>query len=506
MPDQSDDKKNNISAAKASANEERIRKWRERQAKAGGMQSDDGPVAADKAGGKAAVQSAAQAGVEETVNKSGSAPLPDPMLAQPSQAPAASSASPALGRGGPIPTRREEELAAEKALRAEMADSRLPSEDEVQDIITNNRRRLWLQKLKIRRKAGILIGIPLLAALVYGTIITPSSKAVSSSFVIMKAGESRNGGQLAGIMGLGGGEGLGDAYRIREYLKSREAMQIMEAKYGFLSHFSNGTFDPFSRPLTMPIFGQDAHDFYQRKINIGIDVREGIVRLEVEALNDEDAARFANGLLELARLRTKEISDMLNRDQTASLQDDVQRAEAQMREASNELARAQRQNREVDPQLAATSAYQMISTLQTNLLARQAQRDALLSNNLTESPLLSRLNSEISSLNKQIQQQQEKLAGGGDRTVISAASDLGNATTKLRLSQIGLEASLRTLEQANLNNIGQRRYLVVLSKPVLAYDIWPRKLMEILGFGLIISFLIWGLSRIAKATLMSGKS
>ena len=474
MPDQSDDKK-----SKVSANEERIRKWRERQAKSGRAAAADASA----------------------MNPKGAAPKVAP-TPKPEAEPAA---EPMLSRGGPIPTRREEELAAEKALRAEMAAARLPSDDDVQEIISNNRRRQWLQKLKIRRKAALLIGAPLAAALTYGVIITPSSKAVSSSFVIMKAGETRSGGGIAGIMGLGGGEGLADAYRIREYLKSREAMQVMEQKYGFLTHFREGTWDPFSRPQHLPFIGQDEHDFYQRKINIGIDVREGIVRLEVEALNDADAARFAAGLLELARQRTKDISDMLNRDQTASLQDDVTRAEAQMREASNELARAQRQNREVDPQLAATSAYQMISTLQTNLLARQAQRDALLSNNLTESPLLPRLNSEIASLNKQIQQQQEKLAGGGDSTVIAAASDLGTAQTKLRLSQIGLEASLRTLEQANLNNIGQRRYLVVLSKPVSAYNIWPRKLMELLGFGLIISFLAYGLSRIAKATLMSGK-
>lgn len=468
MPDLSDDKK-----PQSSANEERIRKWRERQAKSGA-------TAAEKAPSQALPQEAAK-------------PVPP-------------AAEPMLSRGGPIPTAREEELAVEKALQAELASARLPSDDDVQHIIANNRRRQWLQKLKIRRKAAVLIGLPLIAALIYGVIITPPSRAVNSSFVIMKAGETRNGGQLAGIMGLGGGEGLGDAYRIREYLKSREAMQVMEQRYGFLSHFRSGTWDPFSRPLNLPFLGQDAHDFYQRKINIGIDVREGIVRLEVEALTDADAARFAAGLLELARQRTKDISDMLNRDQTASLEEDVKRAEGQMREASDELARAQRQNREVDPQLAATTAYQMISGLQTNLMARQAQRDALLSNNLTESPLLSRLNSEIASLNKQIQQQQEKLSGGGNRTVIAAATDLGTASTKLRLSQIGLEASLRTLEQANLSNIGQRRYLVVLSKPVMAYDIWPRKLMELLGFGLIVSVLGWGLSRIAKATLMSGKS
>lgn len=458
-----------------SSNHDRIQKWRQSQGQAMAAGAPDDRAAA-------------------------SAPV-----SMPAPAPTAASASAPLSASA-IPSRREEELAEQAALQAELDQGRLPSEQDIQNSMAESKRLRWWKQMRIRRRAATVISIPLAAAIFYGLLIAPTGKAVDSSFVIMKAGESRDSSQLAGIVGIGGGEGLSDAYRIREYLKSREAMMVMEKRYGFLTHFRTGTLDPFSRPFHMPVLGIDDHDFYKRKIHVGIDVREGIVRIEVEALTAKDATRFANGLLLLAKERTKNISDMLHRDQTASLEGDVRRAEGEMRAASNELAAAQRRSQEIDPQLAASTTYQLISSLQTTLVNRQAQRDSIMANQMTESPLLSRLDGEIASLKRQIAQHHAKLAGGGDRTVAAASSNLGPANTKLRLSQIGLEASLRTLEQANLNNIGQRRYLVVISNPVLPYDTLPKRLGELFGFGLILTLLGWGLARILPSALMGGRS
>jgi capsular polysaccharide transport system permease protein len=347
----------------------------------------------------------------------------------------------------------------------------------------------------------------MLCVLLYGLLLAPSGKAVDSSFVILRAGETHDASQVAGLIGAGGGEGLADAYRIREYLTSREAMMAMEQRHGFLSHFRNGTWDPFSRPINLPLLGIDSHGFYERKIDIGIDVREGIVRLKVEALTPEDSRRFAIGLLGLARERTKAISDTLNADQIASLEQDVRRAEGDMRKASEQLASAQRRQRVLDPQVAATTTYQLVANLEATLVGRQAQRDSILANGMTESPLLARIDGEIASLRKQIESVRGRLAGGsGSDSLAEAATDLGPANTRLRLSQLGLEASLRTLEQANLNTIGQRRYLVVISNPVLPYETWQSKILELLGITLIGSLLAWGAAGILRSNhFLAGK-
>jgi capsular polysaccharide transport system permease protein len=394
----------------------------------------------------------------------------------------------------------EEELEAAEALRGEIAEGRIPSDAEVDAAIAASRSERWRSRIAWRRLVVRIIGIPMLCVLLYGLLIAPRGKAVDSSFVMVRAGETRDASQVAGLIGAGGGEGLADAYRIREYLTSREAMMAMERRYGFLAHFREGTWDPLSRPFDLPLLGIDPHGFYQRKIEIGIDVREGIVRLRVEALTAEDSRRFAIGLLGLARERTKAISDMLDTDQIASLEQDVRRAEGEMREASDHLANVQRRQRVLDPQVAATTTYQLVANLEATLVGRQAQRDSILANGMTESPLLARIDAEIASLHKQIESVRARLAGGaGSNSLAEAATDLGPANTRLRLTQLALEASLRTLEQANLNTIGQRRYLVVVSNPVLPYETWQTRILELLGATLIGTLLAWGAVGIVRA-------
>ncbi len=413
--------------------------------------------------------------------------------------------APAGAAGSAVPTRREEELEAADALRAEIAESRLPRDTDVDEAVATTERERWWQQLNLRRRTLRIVGIPLLVVAVYGLLLAPSDKAVDSSFVIMRAGEPREAAQATGLVGIGGGEGLADAYRIREYLESREAMLIMEKKHGFLTHFREGTWDPFSRPVDMPLLGFSSYTFYKRKIDIGIDVREGIVRLEVEALTPQDSKRFANGLLALARERTKSISDLLNTDQSRSFEEDVRRAQGEMRKASEQLASAQRRKQELDPQTAATTIYQLVANLEATLVGKQAQRDSIIDNGMTESPLLARLNAEISSLRKQIAQHRARLAGGGG-SLADASSDLAPVTTQLRLAQLGLEASLRTLEQANLTSIGQRRYLVVISEPVLPHSVWQSRLLELLGLTLVATLLLWGAAGIVRSSLFLGET
>jgi capsular polysaccharide transport system permease protein len=400
-----------------------------------------------------------------------------------------------------IPSRREEELDAAEALRIENAERRIPSEADIDDAIATTRRQHWSASIAQRRHALRIVGIPLLCVLLYGLILAPSSKAVDSSFVVLHAGEARDPSQIAGLIGAGGAEGLADAYRIREYLLSREAMAAMEQRHGFLTHFRKGTRDPFSRPTDLSSVGIDSYGFYRRKIDIAIDVREGIVRLNVGALTPEDSRRFAIGLLALARERIKAISDMLNADQIASFDQDVRRAESDMRKASDELANAQRRQHVLDPQAAATTTYQLIASLEVTLVGRQAQRDSILANGMTESPLLARIDAEIASIRRQTEAVRSRLAGGaGSGSLAEASTDLGPANTRLRLSQLGLEASLRTLEQANLNTISQRRYLVVISNPILPYETWQSRILELLGLTLIGSLLVWGAASILRSS------
>lgn len=393
-----------------------------------------------------------------------------------------------------IPTRREEQLADEEQRRADIADSRLPTDEQIEREVSAESFRRWLQSKKWRRHLVLFVGLPLLLVALYGILFAPSTYSARASFVIMTAGAKGNAMPSVGMFGgAGASEGLTDAYRIREYLLSREAMQEMEKRHGFLTYFRKGTYDPVQRPLNLPALGLDPHSFYQRKVAISVDIREGIARISVDALAPADAQRFATGLLALARERTQKISDQLNEDQFRALQNDVLKAEGELNTASARVAAVQRQTAELDPQLSAATINQLISDLEVRLAEAQAERNSITSSGLTESPLLPRLNARISALDKQIATQREKLVGGNARTVQKSAAALETATTKRQLAQTSLESIMRTFEQAKLSSIESRRYLVVVSAPVLPEEVKASRLLNLLLITGLAALLFWGL-------------
>lgn len=413
----------------------------------------------------------------------------------------AAGAAEAFG-GMQIPTRREEQLADEDRRRADIVESRLPTDGEIEREVAAESSRRWLRSKRLRRHALLFVGVPLLLVALYGLFFSPSTYSARSSFVIMTAGadgqSSPSMGLLGGIGAAGGG--LTDAYRIREYLLSRDAMLSMERRYGLLSHFRKHTLDPLQRPLDVSFLGIDPHDFYQRKVSIAIDVKEGIARISVDALTPADAQRFANGLLTLARERTQNISDQLNADQFRALQQDVLKAENELNEASARVAAVQRQTAELDPQMSAASINQLVSNLELQLAEMQAERGSITANGLSESPLLPRLNARIADLKRQIEEQRGKIVGANERTVQKAAAALEIATTKRQLAQTSLESTLRTFEQAKLSSIENRRYLVVVAQPVLPEQVQVSRLFNLLLITALAALLLWGLGSTLRSS------
>lgn len=409
-----------------------------------------------------------------------------------------------VAEGTAVPTRREEELELANRLREEVVESKLPTEDEIAREVDAERARRHGRGVALRRRALLLIGLPLLLVALYKMLLGPPLFEARTSFAIMTAAPQSGAMSAAGLLGGGaGGAGLSDAYRIREYLLSREAMQQMERRYGFLTHFRQTAIDPLQRPLDLPLLGIDAHSFYKRRLAISVDMREGIVRLDVEATTPQQAERFANGLLALARERTQQISEQLNADQFGALQKDVAIAQDQMRQASANVAGIQRRRAVLDPQQSAAGIYQLIGNLEVMLAEAQSERTGLAVNGLSESPLLPRLDAKIAALKRQIAEQRGRLVGGaGAATVQNAAVELELANSQRKLTETGLEAVLRTFEAAKLRSIEERRYLVVISAPVLPEKVQAQRLANTLLLTLAGLLLLAGL----VSTLRSSRS
>lgn len=307
-----------------------------------------------------------------------------------------------------------------------------------------------------------IIGIPLALFAFYSLVITRPLYEATSVFIV-KPAHSETAAPGAAL-GLGGpSSSLSEEYQIREFLTSRTAMRSMEKKFGFLAH-SAETSDFLTRPGGLFV-SSDPLAFFRRRVDVTVNMQEGLATLHVKAGTREDAVRFTDGLLDLARERLASITRQLNEDQIVSLEAEVKQARLAVNEAGAALGRVQQARGEVDPVLATNGIYQIIADLELKQTGLEAQRDGLKLNGLGRSPLLPRLNAQINTLKRQVEEQRGRLTGSGANTVQRSILVLERARTQKQLAETTLAAALTTLEQARLEALKQRQYLVLVAPP-----------------------------------------
>ena len=325
------------------------------------------------------------------------------------------------------------------------------------------RRRRWRYLL--------VLGLPALLFALYALlVVTPLYEARSTFSVTTAGGDS---GMATPALGIGGpSPTLAEEYEMRAFLTSRAVMKRMEEEHGYLTHLA-GSADFLSGPGA-PLGLGDPLGYYQRRVDVIINVQEGLATLTVQGVTRTDAERYAEILLELARERLAETSRQLNTDQLDGLEEEVATARTEVDRAATALGQVQQARGDIDPVASATAVYQLIGQLELRLSEVRAQRDALLANGLDRSPLLPRLNAQIGTIEGQIAEQRERLAGGGAQTVQRSALLLERARTQKELAEATLAATLQTLEQARVEALKRREYLVVVAPPSApaAANVW----------------------------------
>ena len=391
-------------------NEERIRKWQQQQ---------------------------------RSVRTSRDAPLTDDLLEE--------------ERDEVSPTRSEQ-----RALPKGDGPQRLPNAIEVEDarLAIIERRRIRLRAL-VRRVVTYAL-VPLLAVLGYLSMLATELYQGEAIFTVQTSAQSAP-APNSGLFALGGANStIGDAFKAREFILSRPMMEEMERRHGFMSHFASSEMDILTRfqsPLGM---NQDPYRYYLERVRVAVDVQEGILRLYVQARTPEDALRFGNAILAAAEAHVNRFSDKISEDQINSLTRDVQNAERQVADARRSLAVVQARRGELAPEQAATAIYQLISNLELQRAEAQRERDTLLNQGLTDSPLLPRLSARVQELTAQIAEQRQRLINPGGGSLQRTLNEFENASTRKEIAQARWESTLKTLEQSYLRILEQRRYFVVV--------------------------------------------
>jgi len=363
----------------------------------------------------------------------------------------------------------------------------LPDETALEDAriaIIERRQERW--RLIVRR-AVLFVAIPLLVVLLYVRLIATPLYQGEAVFTVQTTA-SASSSPTAGIFAVtAGSAGVADAFKAREYILSRPMMELMEKRYGFLSHFASSQVDPLTRFESPLGFNREPYDYYRDRVRVQVDVQEGILRLFVQARTPEDAVRFGNGILAAAEQHVNEFSEKISNDQIEALSRNVQSAEQQVAETTRSLAAVQARRGELSPEATATAIYQLISQLELQLAEAQRERNALLDQGLTNSPLLPKLTARVEELRAQIGDQRRRLVNPGGGSVARSMNEFQSATARKDIAQARWQSTLNTLQQAYLRILEERRYFVIIVG--MSAELFP-KVRDVIGIATPILVLI----------------
>jgi capsular polysaccharide transport system permease protein len=368
--------------------------------------------------------------------------------------------------------------------------------EEARLAIRQRRRERW--RLLTRRLA-FYVGIPLLAILAYVAFIATPLYQGEAVFTVQTSQEAPPAAAAGGLIGLGvSTPGIADAFKAREFILSRSMMNYMEQRYGFMSHFASPAMDPLERYRSPLGLNRDPLTYYRKRVRVAVDTQEGMLRLFVQARTPQDAQKFGDAILAASERHVNEFSERMTADQISALSRDVQNAEREVSEARRGLAIVQARRGDLNPEQTAAAIYQLISSLELQLADAQRERNALLDQGLTNSPLLPRLTTRVQELQSQISQQRQRLTNPGGGSVARSVNEFESAASRKEIAQARYDTTLKTLQQAYLKILGERRYFVIIVQMGVDTYAAVRDIITISWPILLFLALLWAIVAIAR--------
>lgn len=334
-----------------------------------------------------------------------------------------------------------------------------------------------------------------LATLYYGLIA--SNVYISESRFVVRSPQKQNSGTLLGSLldGTGFNRAQDDSYAVHDFISSRDALQRINEQIDLRKAFSGaGKVDRFSRFPGLD--GDDSfealHEYYQKKrISISHDAATSITVLRVSAFTAQEAQRINELLLGMSEQLVNRLNDRGREDMVRYARSVVEENERKAREASQALSNYRSSKAVFDPERQSTIQLQAISKLQDELIATKTQLAQVVTYT-PDNPQVPMLRTRIATLQKEIDNETAKVAGGAT-SLTNKAADFERLALDRTFADRQLASALTSLEQAR--NDAQRKllYLERIVKPMVPDEaVEPKRLRSVFAT-FFIGLIAWGI-------------
>ncbi|WP_206214288.1 hypothetical protein [Desulfovibrio sp. ZJ369] len=331
-----------------------------------------------------------------------------------------------------------------------------------------------------------------------------SDRYVSEGIVIVQNTEqiSAPGFDLTTMLGGIGKANSSDQLLLREHLLSVDMLNKLDAALDLRSHYSDSRRDFASRLWFRDASIEWFHRHYLSRVSVGYDDYAGVLRISAQAYDAGTAKAIADMLVNEGERFMNEMSHALARTQVAFLEKQVALAHAQVLQASRALLDFQNQKGLVSPRATVESIHTIIGKLEGQRTDLQTQLASLPRTLDRNHPTRRSLQQSLAAVERQIAQEQAKLASTSGRPLNSLMEEEQLLQLDLNFKQDLYKTSLVALEKGRMDAARALKQVSVLQVPVLAEYAWqPRRIYGVVAT-LCITLLVIGIVNLLKAVIL----
>ncbi len=341
-------------------------------------------------------------------------------------------------------------------------------------LVKRRRRRLALLFVKL----AFFVALPTFLVGNYYYNSASDMFETKSEFVIQKSESSSGGGGLGGMLAGTGFAASQDSIAVQGYLTSREAMLRLSEEQGFIAHFQEDEIDDIQR-LEADASDEQAYKLYKKRVKVGFDPSEGIVRMDVVAATPEASQRFSSALISYAEERVDQLSARIRQDQMSGASAAYKDAEQAVKDAQITVLNLQQQRGVLSAEAEISAQMSIINSLELEREAKFLDLAEMRANARPNQTRIDVLNAEIGRMTTRIDELRTAMTQNTDSTASLATitGELTVAEADLANRQMMLQTALQQTIEAQIEADRQVRYLSLNVSPV-APDVasYPRKL------------------------------
>jgi capsular polysaccharide transport system permease protein len=351
-------------------------------------------------------------------------------------------------------------------------------------------RRSFFSRLIRRPLFLALVLIPNLLSILYFGLVAAPVYTSSASLIVLNP--KQNGPSLSSLLsGASGDSSEQGGYILKSYFASWDAFRKVEAPLKLASNYQQGDFVSRFGGLTTFFRSNDAAlwRYFQRKVEVTIDQKSGIISLDVDAYDPDYAVTLTRALLGDAVHHMDAMNDQQVRDFVGSAVTRRAKAERALQQDLAALAAYRSRTGTYDPKELYLSNLSLMNSLAMKATDLKSQRDAV-ARATPGNPQADTLGTAIASVRGDMASKQRdfpemaRTSSEYEKLLVSRDNDitlLGQANLALQDAQASAEKN--------------RYYLNVISTPSSpTTPESPRRLLWIGGI-FFVSLIFWGLLR-----------